>query len=56
LLTGASPRAAINLTLALFFRAGDYPPEDIKIIEYDVLRHRILYKTEADPIDLIRMI
>jgi MoxR-like ATPase len=40
----------------LFFRAQNEDciiPEDIKIIEHDVLRHKILitHKTEADFID-----
>jgi len=50
---GASPRASINLALAAkalaFIKHRGYVfPEDIKLIAYDVLRHRIGLTYEAD--------
>lgn len=50
---GASPRASINLALAAkalaFIKHRGYVfPEDIKLIAYDILRHRIGLTYEAD--------
>ena len=55
---GASPRATIALAkasrAAAFIRHRGYvSPEDVKMIAYDVLRHRVLvsFEAEADGID-----
>ena len=63
---GASPRASIFLLLAAkahaFLQHRAYiTPEDVKVIAYDTLRHRIRpgYEAEADnikPDDIIRQI
>lgn len=52
---GASPRATINLNngvraLAFIRRRGYVIPEDVRILAYDVLRHRIAptYEAEAE--------
>ncbi|MGM0608082.1 MAG: AAA family ATPase [Candidatus Muiribacteriota bacterium] len=50
---GASPRASINLTkagkaYAFINHRGYVTPEDIKIICYDVLRHRVIPSYEAE--------
>lgn len=55
---GASPRATINLGLAarayaFIKRRGYVIPEDVRLIAYDVLRHRIAlsYEAEAEEIN-----
>ncbi|MFA5479796.1 MAG: MoxR family ATPase [Candidatus Muiribacteriota bacterium] len=50
---GASPRASITLTkagkaYAFINHRGYVTPEDIKIISYDVLRHRVIPSYEAE--------
>jgi MoxR-like ATPase len=54
---GASPRATINLNngvraLAFIRRRGYVIPEDVRILAYDVLRHRIAptYEAEAEEV------
>jgi len=53
ILSGASPRASINLIKAAKGRAfienrGYVIPDDIKSVVYDVLRHRIILSYEAE--------
>jgi MoxR-like ATPase len=50
---GASPRASINLArvakaYAFINHRGYVTPEDIKIISYDVMRHRLIPSYEAE--------
>ena len=50
---GASPRASINLalgarSLAFIRRRGYVIPEDVRLIAFDVLRHRIALSYEAE--------
>ncbi|MDX2127855.1 MAG: MoxR family ATPase [Chloroherpetonaceae bacterium] len=63
---GASPRATINLNLAskahaFLNRRGYVTPDDVKLIAYDVLRHRIIptYEAEAEDVraeDIVRKV
>jgi MoxR-like ATPase len=54
---GASPRASINLTkagkaFAFINHRGYVTPEDIKMICFDVLRHRVIPSYEAEAEDM----
>lgn len=60
---GASPRATINLALgaramAFLKRRGYVIPEDVRMIAYDVLRHRIglTYEAEAEEVTTEKII
>jgi MoxR-like ATPase len=54
---GASPRASINLVKAAkamaFLKGRNYvTPDDVKVMVYDVLRHRLLLSYEAEADDM----
>ena len=54
---GASPRASINIVLALKARAfmehrGYITPEDVRFVGMDVLRHRVILTYEAEAEEL----
>ncbi len=54
---GASPRASLYLTMAAKANAflkhrGYVTPEDVRVIGYDVLRHRIIVSYEAEAEDI----
>jgi MoxR-like ATPase len=54
---GASPRASINLVKAAkamaFLKGRSYvTPDDVKVMVYDVLRHRLLLSYEAEADDM----